>query len=113
MKLSSRSLKGFKAAIAYNLFGYYLAAETFTEPERTQTLALFEAHKEWLLAINDQWFQSMIKRLLLHTLGVKNTARFFELAEAIGLGDFEKNPPVEPVDSFIKSVFAGDGVYPR
>jgi glycosyltransferase involved in cell wall biosynthesis len=75
LNLSCQCLKGFRAVIAYNLFGYYLASDTFDEPERTQALSLFEANKEWLLAIDKPRFQAGIKRLLLRTLGVKNTAR--------------------------------------
>ncbi len=79
LKLSATSLKGFKALLAYNLFGYYYAADAFPEPERTQALALFEANKNWLLAIDTPRFQAGIKRLLLHTLGVKNTLCFLRL----------------------------------
>lgn len=76
LNLSPGVLKGFKALLAYNLFGFYYASDAFAEPERTQALAVFEANKDWLLAIEDPWLQAGIKRFLLHTLGAKNTARF-------------------------------------
>ena len=75
LKLSSRGLDGFKAGLAYNLFGYYRAADAFAEPERTQALAVFGSRKEWLLAIDTPWLQAVIKRFLLRTMGVKITAR--------------------------------------
>ena len=73
LNLSPRVLRGFKAGLAYNLFGFLEAADAFDEPERSLALAPFEAHKEWLLAIDKPWFQAGMKRLLLRTLGVKNT----------------------------------------
>ena len=77
LALSPRVLKGFKAGLAYNLFGYFEAADAFDEPERSQALALFEAHKEWLLAVDKPWFQAAAKRFLLHIFGVKNTVRIW------------------------------------
>ena len=73
LKLSGQHLRGFKALLAYNLFGYCYASDTFPEPERTQAFAVFEANKDWLLAIDTPCLQAGIKRFLLRTLGVKNT----------------------------------------
>ena len=79
LKLSPRVLKGFKAGLAYNLFGYVRAADTFPEPERTRALDVFAAHKEWLTAIDKPLFQSLVKRIMLRTVGVKNTVRIMRL----------------------------------
>ena len=79
LKLSPRMLNGFKAALAYNLFGYCQACDAFAEHERTQALQVFENHKEWLLAIDKPRLQAWIKRCLLRILGVKNTVRILSL----------------------------------
>lgn len=76
LNLSGRHLSGFKALLAYNLFGYYYASDTFPEPERSQALSVFEANKNWLLAIDTPRFRAGIKRFFLHIFGVKNTVRF-------------------------------------
>ena len=77
LQLSDDVLHGFKAMLAFNIFGYYQAAVLFPEPQRSQQLAFFEAHKDWLLAIENPSFNSSLKILCLRVLGVKRAARFF------------------------------------
>lgn len=74
LQLSNEVLTGFKSLLAYNLFGFYLASASFAEPERSECFAFFQAHKDWLLAIGDPPFRSVIKRFFLRCLGVKGTA---------------------------------------
>ena len=77
LQLSDDVLHGFKAMLAFNIFGYYQAAVLFPEPQCSQQLAFFEAHKDWLLAIENPSFNSSLKILCLRVLGVKRAARFF------------------------------------
>lgn len=73
--LPARMTRGFRALLAFNLFGYYLATPGFDEPARTELLAAFAAHRAWLTAIDRPVRTAWLKRLLLRTLGVRTTAR--------------------------------------
>ena len=77
LQLSDKVIQGFKALLAFNIYGYYQAAALFPEPQRSEILALFEEHKNWLLSIEDPRFYSFLKKLSLRLLGVKKSARFF------------------------------------
>ena len=67
--------RGFRSMLAVNLFGFYLATPGFAKPDRTRLLDAFAAHPEWLTAIRWPKKTAWLKRLLLRTLGVRNTAR--------------------------------------
>ena len=77
LQLPDEVIRGFKAMLAFNIFGYYQAAALFPEPQRSQQLAVFESHKEWLLAIENPSFNSSLKIFCLRVLGVKRAARVF------------------------------------
>ena len=77
LELPPEVLRGFKAMLAFNIFGYYQAAALFPEPQRSQQLAFFECHKDWLLAIETPSLNSLLKILYLRVLGAKRAARFF------------------------------------
>ena len=77
LQLPDEVLRGFKAMLAFNIFGYYQAVVLFPEPQRSQLLAFFESRKDWLLAIENPTFNSSLKVLCLRVLGVKKSARFF------------------------------------
>ena len=66
--------RGFRSMLAVNLFGFYLATPGFAEPDRSRLLGAFAAHSEWLTSIRWPPKTAWLKRLLLRTLGVKNTA---------------------------------------
>ncbi len=71
-----RALKsGFRAMVAYNLFGYFLASAGFAEPDRTELLNEFARRKAALVAIAWPPKTAWLKRLLLRVLGVKLTGR--------------------------------------
>lgn len=79
-ELTSASLpanvkRGFRSMLAVNLFGFYLATPRFAEPDRTELLNAFAEHSEWLTAIRWPPKTAWVKRLMLLTLGVRNTAR--------------------------------------
>ncbi len=67
--------RGFTSTLACNLFGFYLAAPGFPEPDRTELLDAFAAHPEWLRAIDWPPRTAWLKRLILRVLGVRLTAR--------------------------------------
>ena len=75
LQLSEEVLQGFKAVLAYNLFGFFQAAALFQEPQRSQHLASFD--KSWLVAIEPSSFNSVLKILSLRLLGVKGAALIF------------------------------------
>ena len=77
LQLPDNVLRGFKAILAFNIFGYYQAAALFPEPQRSEYLAFFEARKDWLMAIGTPSFNSVLKILSLRVLGVKRSAHFF------------------------------------
>ena len=43
LQLPNEVIRGFKAMLAFNIFGYYQAAALFPEPQRSQQLAFFES----------------------------------------------------------------------
>jgi len=73
--LPDRVKRGFESMLAVNLFGYYLATPGFAEPDRTELLDAFAARPKWLTAIRWPPKTAWLKRLLVRTLGVRNTAR--------------------------------------
>lgn len=75
IKLSQDVLKGFKSMLAFNLFGFYLASDTFPEPDRSNCLSFFEEHPDWLMAIDFPSASAPLKRMLLRLLGVRGFAR--------------------------------------
>ena len=77
LHLSDKVIQGFKALLAFNIYGYYQAAALFAEPQRSEILAFFEAHKSWLLAIENPRFYSFLKKISIRVLGVKKSAGFF------------------------------------
>jgi len=68
--------RGFASTLACNLFGFYIATPGFDEPDRSELLAAFAAHSEWLRAIAWPPRTAWLKRLLLNTLGIRLTAAF-------------------------------------
>lgn len=54
---------GFDAMLAYNLWGFYKAAKTFPEPERSELLAEFSRHRDWLAAVELPRKTAWLKRL--------------------------------------------------
>ena len=84
LRLSNEVLDGFKAVLAFNLFGFYLSSVSFAEPERSQCLDFFQAHKDWLLAIQNPPFKAWIKRLILRIFGVKKAAYVINLLQSLG-----------------------------
>lgn len=54
---------GFDAMLAYNLWGFYKAAKTFPEPERSELLAEFRRHRDWLAAVELPRKTAWLKRL--------------------------------------------------
>ena len=55
--------RGFDAMLAYNLWGFYKAAKTFPEPERSELLAEFHRHRNWLAAVELPRKTAWLKRL--------------------------------------------------
>ena len=55
--------QGFDAMLAYNLWGYYKAAKAFGEPERSELLAEFHRHRDWLAAVRLPRRTAWLKRL--------------------------------------------------
>lgn len=74
LKMDEAVEKAFKSTLACNLFGFYLAAPGFQEPDRSETLALFAEHREWLSAIAEPPRTAWIKRLAIRMLGVRGAA---------------------------------------
>jgi len=72
--LPEKVKRGFASTLACNLFGYYIATPGFDEPDRSELLAAFAAHPEWLRAIAWPPRTAWLKRLLLNTLGIRLTA---------------------------------------
>lgn len=66
--------QGFASTLACNLFGFYIATPCFGEPDRSELLAAFAEHPDWLRAIAWPPCTAWLKRLLLNTLGVRFTA---------------------------------------
>jgi glycosyltransferase involved in cell wall biosynthesis len=66
--------RGFASTLACNLFGFYLATPGFDEPDRSELLAAFAAHPEWLRAIAWPPRTAWLKRLLLNIIGIRLTA---------------------------------------
>ena len=66
--------RGFASTLACNLFGFYIATPGFNEPDRSELLAAFTEHIDWLRAIAWPPRTAWLKRLLLNTLGVLLTA---------------------------------------
>ena len=66
--------RGFKSALACNLFGFYLATPGFAEPDRSELLDVFVKHGDWLRAIDWPPRTAWLKRLLLRVPGVRATA---------------------------------------
>ena len=74
LKMDRSVENAFKSTLALNLFGFYLAAPGFSEPERSESLALFAKHRDWLLAIAEPPKTAWIKRLAIRILGVRKAA---------------------------------------
>ena len=74
ISLEPESQRGFKAMLAYNLFGFYLATSSIQEPERTELFGVFAKHREWLLAIKAPTRTAWLKRMMIRFLGVRNAA---------------------------------------
>jgi len=55
--------QGFDAMLAYNLWGFYKAARTFAEPDRSELLNMFHQHRDWLAAVESPRRTAWIKRL--------------------------------------------------
>lgn len=55
--------QGFDAMLAYNLWGFYKAAKAFGEPDRSDLLAEFHRHREWLAAVRIPRRTAWLKRL--------------------------------------------------
>jgi len=72
--LPSVTERGFRSTLACNLFGFYLATPSFNEPDRSELLAAFVGHADWLRAIDWPPRTAWLKRLLLHVPGVRATA---------------------------------------
>lgn len=72
--LPADSKRGFRATLAYNLFGFWRATPHFPEPDRSELLDAFAAHPEWLLAIAAPPRTAWLKRLLLRMLGPRRAA---------------------------------------
>jgi len=72
--LPDKVRQGFASTLACNLFGYYLATPGFDEPDRSELLAAFAAHADWLRAIAWPPHTAWLKRLLMKTLGIRFTA---------------------------------------
>ena len=66
--------RGFASTLACNLFGFYIATPGFNEPDRSELLAEFTAHPDWLRAIAWPPRTVWLKHLLLNTLGIRLTA---------------------------------------
>ena len=82
--------KQFKAKLACNLFGFYLATPGFEKSEREEIFKMFAAHKEWLLAINEPTKTAWLKRMMIRIFGVKGAANLVWL--------FGKNRDMHPLD---------------
>lgn len=54
---------GFDAMLAYNLWGFYKAAKTFPEPERSELLSEFHRHRAWLASVRTPRKTAWLKRL--------------------------------------------------
>ena len=72
--LSDKVKRGFASTLACNLFGYYIATPGFGEPDRSELLAAFAGHPDWLRAIAWPPRTAWLKRLLMNTLGIRLTA---------------------------------------
>jgi len=55
--------QGFDAMLAYNLWGFYKAACSFSEPDRSELLNIFHRHRNWLMAVESPRMTAWIKRL--------------------------------------------------
>jgi len=72
--LPDKVKQGFASTLACNLFGFYLATPGFDEPDRSELLAAFAAHPQWLRAIAWPPRTAWLKRLLLNAIGIRRTA---------------------------------------
>ena len=74
MAIQPGTLRGFRATLAYNLFGFYLATPDFSEPDRSELMDAFVEHGDWLLPVGSPRGTAWLKRLVLRLMGIRLAA---------------------------------------